>query len=280
MSGTWARSGSLVAWLVSKVAMPAFALLLLLLVQRVDPQEIRLEAESFTRAELDAAIMKAADERTRLEGLEKLIWFAGYRLYETSFIFGDKTTELGILRGDAAKAVWKWAEPNTVSRALESPNRSLRFWAVMSFETSFGKTQRWEPVVPQLAKHLLDPDSDIRAEVAWKLRWYPNGKKIIAERAPHETDPWVLANMTGSCSNPPFYGHLFRVLRSRDRKVREHALTFIYGNLWTQSTARMWRLGFDRDIYVRVVELTGSDSESERKAASQALEQLERLPRN
>ena len=234
-------------------------------------------SEPITRPQLDAAIEKTRHESTRLEGLAQLIRMAGPRLYEGSLIFGDADPELFRLRGEAAKAAGACADIATVGKALDSPDREVRLWAVLSFDTRHEYTEAWRPLLPKLAKMLSDPDSGVRRHAVERLRDLPGGAAAIAAHAPAETDPEVLMTIAGSGTSPDLYRWLVRLLSSQDAKVREAALTFVYGNLWNPSTAAMWKLGFNQELYERVQALARSPSPGEKENARRALEQLDRL---
>lgn len=231
----------------------------------------------FTRAQLEVAIQKTKREDTRLDGLHDLIRMAGPRLYEGSMISGDPDPEVFQLRGEAARATTTCRDVETVGKALDSPLRSVRTWAVLSFETRNEYKEAWHPLVPKLLKMLSDPDPGFRQLAVDKLWYYPEGKVAIADRARFETDPDVLLRMARSGSNPDLYRSLVRLLANSDEEVREGALSFIYFNLWNKATAPMWRLDFNQDVYDQVSTLSHSPSQRERESAQRALRELERM---
>jgi hypothetical protein len=233
----------------------------------------------FTRAQLQAAIEQTKNEETRLEGLHELIRMAGLRLYEGSMVIGDANPdrELFQLRGEAKKAVAACRDMSTVGKALDSPYRSVRVWAVLSFESRAGYTDPWRPLVPKLVEKLTDPDAGVRMYTVDRLRSYPEGAQAIAKHTPMEMDPEVLLRIAGSGSSPDFYRSLVRLLSSTDAKVRESALFFIYFNLWNKATAPMWRLGVNQEVYEQVQALSRSPSQKERESALKALSQLDLL---
>ena len=233
---------------------------------------------SFTRAQLEAAIEQTKHESTRLQGLHELIRMAGPRLYEGSMVFVDgEHREVTALRGEAAKAAAACKDVPTVEKALDSPMNSLRLWGAMAFPFPTQGGETWRPLVPKLVKRLSDPDSGVRMAVVDKLWSWPEGARAIDSHAPEETDPDVLLRIARSGSSPHFYRSLLRLLSSRDAKVRESALFFIYFNLWNTATAPMWKLGFNQEVYDRVLMLSHSALTQERENAQKVLSELEPL---
>jgi hypothetical protein len=231
----------------------------------------------FTRSHLEAATALTGNENTRLEGLRELIRMAGPRLYEGSMVFAEADSELFELRGEAVKAVAACRDIPTVGKALDSPNRTLRLWAVLSFENRDGYKNTWRPLVPKLVTMLSDPDAGVRQNVVDKLWAYPEGPSAIAGRAPVETNPEVLLHIARSGSSPDFYGSIVRLLSGSDASDREAALSFIYLNLWNKATAPMWRLGFNQEVYRQVQILSRAPSQRERESARKALTELDAL---
>jgi hypothetical protein len=233
----------------------------------------------FTRPQLDAAIAHTKNENTRLDGLHELIRMAGPRLYEASMIGGDPDPEIFKMEGEAARTVWACRDVATVGKALDSPIRNVRLWAVLSFETRSEYKDAWQPLVPKLVKMLSDPDSGFRQSAVDKLWFYPEGRHAIAEYAPFETDPDGLLRIARSGGSPDFYRSLVRLLSSADANVRESTLSFIYLNLWNKATASIWKVGFNQDVYERVRMLSTSPSPTEKERALKALSQLDPLKR-
>lgn len=182
------------------------------------------------------------------------------------------------LQKEAAKAAWACRDLATVDKALDSPHRRVRLWAVWSIPSLMNEDIKpWLPLFPKLLKLLSDPDARIREAAIRRLSRYPGGDRAIANHIPVETDPEVLMVFAGSGTSPRLYGYLVRVLSSTDDKVREKALIFIWFNLWNPSTAPMWKLGFNQEMYDQVQILAHSPSQAERKIALKALTELERI---
>jgi hypothetical protein len=230
---------------------------------------------NFTRAQLDAAIQQTKNQSTRVEGLRQLIRMAGPRLYEGSMVMGDLDTQLFKMRGEAARAVAGCRDVATVGAALDSRFPSVRTWAVLNFEKRSELQTPWLPLLPKLLRMLSDPDAGFRQLAVDTLRFYPEGRRAIAEREPLETDPNVLLRISGSGSSPAFYRSLIRLLSSDDAAIRGSALSFIYFNLSNQATAPMWRLGFSREVRERVLTLSASTLPEERASALKALRLLD-----
>ena len=188
---------------------------------------------------------------------------------------GDPDPEMLSLRGEAALAVRACRDVPTVGKALDSPNRSVRLWAVLNFEMRYGYTDAWQPLVPNPVKMLSDFDPGFRQAAVDTLWFYPDGRRAIAEHTPLETDPDVLLRIARSGSSPDFYRSLVRLLSSSDAKVRIDTLSFIYFNLWNKATAAMWRLAFSQEVYERVRMLSNSPSPQEKESALKALGQLD-----
>jgi hypothetical protein len=230
---------------------------------------------NFTRAQLNAAIQQTKNQSTRLEGLRQLIRMAGQRLYEGSLVMGDPNPEMFKMRGEAAVAAEGCRDVATVGAALDSRYSSVRTWAVLNFEKRPEFQEPWLPLLPKLVKMLSGPDPGFRQLAVDALRFYPEGHRAILEREPLETDPNVLLRIAGSGSSPAFYRSLIRLLSSDDAAIRGSALSFICFNLSNQSTAEMWRLGFNQGVRERVLALSVSTLPEERTSALKALQLLD-----
>ncbi len=233
----------------------------------------------FTRSQLQAAIEQTKKENTRLEALYQLIRMAGLHLYDDggSVVLVGPDPVLDQLQREAAKAAWACRDLATVDKALDSPHTRVRLWGVWSIPSLNEDMEPWLPLFPKLVKLLSDPDARIREATIRKLNRYPGGDRAIADHIPVETEPEVLMFYAGSATSPRLYGYLVGILSSTDDKVRKRALTFIWFNLWNPSTAPMWKLGFNQEMYDRVQILAHSPSQAEREIALKALIELDRI---
>lgn len=233
----------------------------------------------FTRSQLQAAIEQTKNENTRLAGLYQLIRMAGSHLYMDggSAVLTGPDPVLDQLQREAAKATWACRDLTTVDKALDSPHTRVRLWAVWSIPSLTKDMEPWLPLFPKLVKLLSDPDAGIREATIRKLIWYPGGDHAIAHHIPDETEPEILMFYAGSGTSPRLYGYLVRILSSTDDEVRKRALIFIWFNLWNPSTAPMWKLGFNQEVYDRVQILAHSPSRAEREIGLKALIELDRI---
>jgi HEAT repeat protein len=223
---------------------------------------------------------------TRMEAISDLIRFAG-----TTFLYnrggsgvygGSRDREFDTLRGKAADALNGYVGIETISRALDSPERHVQFWGVWRFgsaELSEEKQKPWLPLLPKLEKLAVAADAGIRDVANQRLDDFPQAREFLAKRVELETSPDILMRLMRSTQeeaefNQRFVARLYSLLNHPDENVRRDALSFIGFNSFR---APMWRFTYDKMIFDRVIELTQSRSAEERSAAAHALTEIRLL---
>lgn len=109
------------------------------------------------------------------------------------------------MRGEAAKTVTACRDLRTVQKALGSRYRSLRVWAVLSFESRVGYTDtrrhggRWFQNSWRNSRIPTPESVCIPFDRLWS---YADGVQAIAKHAPQEMDPEVLLRIARTGSSP------------------------------------------------------------------------------
>jgi hypothetical protein len=227
---------------------------------------------AFTRAQLLDAIEKTHHESSRMDGVKKLIHFAGMRLYETATMFADSSQQLTELRGKAAGVVRSCADVPTVTRALDDGDSHVRFWGLWNSDLLKNGPTGPDLLLPKLKTMLHDPDPGIRKEVVVRIKFYPEGPQMIAEIEPTETDPYVLIAIDG------YHAALVRSLSSRDVNIRRSALALIWENLWNSAIPKMNKFPYDAEVHKLVLAISATpESTEEKELALRTLGQLDAL---
>jgi len=220
---------------------------------------------------------------TRMEAISDLIRFAG-----TTFLYnrggsgvygGSQDREFDALQEKAADALNGYVDIETISRALDSPERHLQYWATAHFgnsELSEEKQRPWLPLLPKLEKLAVAEDAGIRDAADQRLGDFPQERQFLAKRVELETSPSILMRLMQSTQekaefNLHFVARLYSLLMHRDENVRRDALLFIGFN---GSRAPMWRFTYDKKIFDQVIELAKSESAKERSDAAYALTEI------
>ena len=220
---------------------------------------------------------------TRMEAISDLIRFAG-----TTFLYnrggsgvygGSQDREFDALQEKAADALNGYVDIETISRALDSPERHLQYWATAHFgnsELSEEKQRPWLPLLPKLEKLAVAEDAGIRDAANQRLGDFPQERQFLAKRVELETSPSILMRLMQSTQekaefNLHFVARLYSLLMHRDENVRRDALLFIGFN---GSRAPMWRFTYDKKIFDQVIELAKSESAKERSDAAYALTEI------
>jgi HEAT repeat protein len=222
------------------------------LMEIIDELEVRLEAPE-----------------TRLEALGVLLNFNaaiafGYRV-------GPQDTACNVAGRRAMVAAMRCIDVDTVSLALESPDFTVRSWAVGLATQDWTGQVGWEQLVPKLKRIAVMDRAHLRGEACEALRWFPDTQEFVTRRLEVESSPWVLLKL---CEwHAKDYRGLFLtlfnpLLEETDERIRCDALSFIFSNA---SAAEARRVAFSRDTFDLVVELTNSGSDKERAAATTAL---------
>jgi hypothetical protein len=217
---------------------------------------------------------------SRMRAMLVLMQFAGP---DGSGIYGGTgDAKLDELRKRAAAAVLQCADIETVSQALDSPDRNLQFWGVGLFGGPESTERQPNPLVrllPKLEKVAVEADANIRSLAVQRLRDYPEARGFLADRVELETSPDVLMHLMRDQTpldqfNQLFVRRLHSLLNHPDESVRRDALVFVGFN---SNRGPMWQFTFDATVLDRVVESTRSQSAEERFDAAYALTDIRRL---
>src|SRR5436309_2962850 len=220
---------------------------------------------------------------TRMEAISDLIRFAG-----TTFLYnrggsgvygGSQDREFDALQEKAADALNGYVDIEIISRALDSSERHLQYWATAHFgnsELSEEKQRLWLPLLPKLEKLAVATDAGIRDAADQRLGDFPQERQFLAKRVELETSPSILMRLMQSTQekaefNLHFVARIYSLLMHRDENVRRDALLFIGFN---GSRAPMWRFTYDKKIFDQVIELAKSESAKERSDAAYALTEI------
>ena len=268
------------AWLIS---------LILLTCPAATSGQIQLDVPNFSKAEVDGLIAQLDDDGTRLEAMAELIDYAYLFLYESGSVRWIVDQETDDRRRRAADAVHAQANLETIGLALESDDHDLRYWGVMRFETSRGKTRPWEPLVDRLIDLAdNDPSAGLRSEAIRKLRSYEKGRDFLKSQleAPTESDPSVLMRLFAFNMDHPtsrfkggrsrYYQAAVHFLSLPD--TRQSWLSYIRGNVCNRATAEMWLIEEDPGLVSAIEKIAESKSptERERKDTESILEYFEK----
>lgn len=233
--------------------------------------------EQVSRQRLSELTAALKNDATRMSAVRELIEFAGDQLYMRGSVrVGSGDPEKDRLMWEAGDILLEWVNVETISKALSDPNRHMQWWALTYFPNDPETQETWAPLVPKLQQLATEGDANIRVLAVEKLRWYPQARDFLAWRIEEETSPQVLMRLMRPSTGGVEYqrqlcGRLVELLRHDDPKVRAEALSFI---AWNSNRAPMWQFPFGQAAFDRVVELTRSPLESERTAATFALQEL------
>ena len=221
---------------------------------------------------------------SRMRAMLVLMQFAGAELYQggSGIYGGTGDVKFDELRSRAAAAVHQCADVESVSQALDFPDRSLQFWGVSHFggrEPTEAQTNTWAALLPRLKALAVGADATIRSAAIRKLMDYPEARGFLANRVELETAPEVLMELMRPQTpldqfNQAFVERLCSLLDHPDERVRHDALLFVGDN---SNRAPIWRFTFDAGVFDRVVKLTRSRSAEVRSAAACALTEIRRL---
>ena len=214
----------------------------------------------------------------RMEALKVLLKFAGSYLYMGGSYGGSGNRRYDEAQKQAALAVGKCGDVETLAKALDSPDRALRYWAVMKFSTDGISPADRVRLLPKLKRIAAEDDSVFRSLAAERLQGIAGTREFLDQRLQVEASPEVLMRLVLGSHGRVDEDYkreflvLFRPLLDHpDERVRLDALRFIGFN---SQRAPMWQFPFSRDAFDRVVELTQSQSIQERHDATYALGDL------
>ncbi len=237
--------------------------------------------------ELAQMVAQLEQPATRLTALSKLAQFAGPKLYQVGSVFfsiGDRNIDA--LQQQAVEAIRKYADFGTVSQALDSTDHTLQFWGVWfwcggAFKAREDMTNTWLSLIPKVKNLAVNAEESVRLAAIEGLQWHSEANAFLEERVNVETSPTILLRLlyhgNGAGLSERFNPLLLRLLNHQDKNVCTQALFFIGFN---HNHAEMWQIKFDKSIADKVLEMTKSASEEEKKAALYALAGMKEKPRH
>ena len=240
-----------------------------------------------SEAELKSVVLWLNYPPTEMVALQRLIKFAGFFLYPSSVsvVTGDEAADE--LRRAAEVAVNSHRSLESVGRALSSDDRDVRYWGVMSFQSSrwgrAGETREpWKLLLPRLqdlASH--DEDADIRSAAILTLQDYEEAEVFLTklQQSPDETHPFVLMRLLKFNADIPelrarWYAHAVKFLSGKDEALRMLWLQVIGGNVYNPLTAPMWRIEADPALVESLRQIARTGSKKEKELAAMAVKAL------
>lgn len=236
--------------------------------------------EKVSRKRLDKLTAALENDETRMSAVRALIAFADDQLYMRGSVrtsSGDP--EKDRLMWEAGDILLRCVNVETIGKALSDQDRNVQWWALTYFPKSLENQETWAPLVPKVQQLASKGDANIRVLAVENLRWYPQARDFLARRIKEETSPEVLMRLMRPSTGGAEYkrrvcGRVIELLQHEEPDVRSGALSFI---AWNSNRAPMWQFPFGQAAFDRVVELTRSPLESERTAATFALQELYQL---
>jgi hypothetical protein len=226
------------------------------------------------RRELAEAFADLDHADKRMSALAKLVALAAPHIGSRSMILMTGNPEHDAMGREAAAVVGRCRDVETISKALDSPDRWLQWHAIMSFDGSHKPQEAWTALLPKL-KRLATEDGPWKSSAVQRLRGFSMASEFLRERITVETDPHALMQLMYRDGqenwHPAFCAQLNRLLDSNDAKVRSQTLGFIFGN---GMSAPMWQVQFDAAIVDRVVNLTRSKEPGEAALAISTVKAL------
>lgn len=243
--------------------------------------------ESLSREELESAVQQLSDPATEMTALRRLIKFSGHSLYNSQLVFVTGDAAADKLRNDAARAVHSHRSLASVTRALESADRDVRYWGIVHFQSSRWDDPRkdgpWRPLLPrlqELAAH--DKDEGIRGTAIERLQGYKEADVFLTklQESPDETHPWVLMRLLKFNSEQPelrarWYARAVKFLSAKDDALRLLWLGTICGNVSNPSTAPMWKIEAEPALVEALRQIVRNGSMQEQELARESVTALE-----
>jgi len=245
-----------------------------------------------TPEQVQQALSRLDDRKTRLEAMQVLLPFASMRIYQVGGMFGSTgNAERDELITRVAERLRNYRDFETVRRALNSSNKDLQFWAcTVLWRTKIHpiegvprkirrdvrpvSTCQWKTLLPRLRELAGNAEAGVRGMAQNRLINMEGEAEFLRSLADRETDVFNIERLiywphyTLSQRMQP---HLLRLLNHEDISVRRNALSSIGFN---SDSAPMWQLQFDREVFQKVMELSRSAHKKERATAVYALEEL------
>jgi hypothetical protein len=238
-----------------------------------------------SEADLAKLVAQLEQPSTRLSAISTLDQGVRLKLYRVGSVYSlDRNATINALQNKAVEAVLKYTDFETVSQALDSPDRDLQFWGVRfwrkgAFKARDSQPNVWLSLIPRIKDLAAKDDTHIRLSALQALRGQDDTKSFLAERLKAETDSFNVLNLLEHYDkvelSKQFMPYLLRFLNAEDKEVRCQALFFIGSNHYS---APMWQVTFDKSVADRVLEMTKSADEEERKTALFALEGMNKKP--
>ena len=223
--------------------------------------------------ELNLVVRQLQDPATEMAALSRLIAFSNRSMHMGSMFLtsGDTATDQRCKK--ARRAIWETRTPERIRRALDSGDRTVRFWAAHLFDGNRKECGPWETFAPRLREMAQnDPDAGIRAAAIAALLYDEASRGVVESlrTSGKESDPWVLMRLfqfddTRGEGRSQWYAQAVKFLSSADEATRLLWLQVISGNTCNPSTADMWRVQADPSLLeaLRKVEKAGSNQEKE-----------------
>lgn len=234
-----------------------------------------------SEAELAKVVAQLEVPATRLSAISTLTRFASLQLYQVGSIYwssGDRNIDA--LQKQATEAIRKHADFETVSQALDSTDVTLQYWGVWfwrsgTFKSREMKPNPWLSLIPKVKRLAVSDDVDVRFDAVEGLLGFSAAKTFLEERVNAETSPDILVRLLYNTNrvglSERFNPILLRLLNHQDKDVRMQALGFIFLNHYNHPPAE-YQIEFDKSIEDKVLEMTKSELEEERRVAQYALE--------
>ena len=220
---------------------------------------------------------RLAKPESRLAALATLLKFgAPYQSMGSVGWGGSGDTHFDDAVRQANAAAGGCRDVETVEKALESPDGTLRSWAVMKFSPDFISKSDWERLAPKFKKVAAEDNASLRALAVERLSWFAGTMEFREERIQVEASPNVLMRLVSGLDKREFVALFRPLLDHEDERIRHDALRFIADHA-NPSRAPMWQFPFGRDVCDRVVELSRSESVQERSDATYALAGLKQI---
>lgn len=226
-------------------------------------------------AELDQLVSQLEQPRTRLDALSTLAHFASLKLYRVGSILAfNGDANIDALQTQAAQAIQRHTDLETVTQALNAPDRTLQFWGVWFWRKGAFKARGtfpnlWLSLLPKIEKLATEGDSNVRLFAVQGLQWYPTENTFLKNRFKAETSPSILWELkyldqgNAGTLEDKFNVRLLRLLNHPDQDVRREALLFIGSNL---NSAPVWQVRFSALVAEKVRTMTTSKTEEKKEA--------------
>ena len=233
--------------------------------------------------DLVATVKKLDEPDKRMNALSMLIRFSGLKLYNRGsihFVTPDK--RLDELEERAVAVVIRQVNIETITKALDSDDPELQFWAVSCWggrdNMATEEKDAWRALLPKIKRLSVVGDGRVRRTAVERLEGFPEAREFLDGRIRNETSADVQLMLLWSPDMAAFSSRINKkfteLLNNQDEVVRRDALSLIGFN---SNHSPMWRIEYDKNVFDRVLELTNSESEKERGIAVYALSDIRKI---